>query len=186
VKVAYPTDSRGSWPVEAIAFRRRPGRRRRSRSQEPRPRQGRAVARDVLAEARGPRRLTSGVAHEVRTPSTRCASPRVAEERGSPTRSRRLAENLDVIAQEIQRLDRVVQGFLKFVRPRTFTSTCGCERLARGGWTAHGARGRRAPGRASRWMWRRSCRRCRDVELLQQACTNLVTNAIQALPNVEP
>src|SRR6266849_9295107 len=63
-------------------------------------------------------RLTSGVAHEVKNPlnamrihlellKTRLADAQPAAR-----------ENLDVIAQEIQRLDRVVQGFLKFVRPQ--------------------------------------------------------------------
>src|SRR5207302_1979788 len=62
-------------------------------------------------------RLTSGVAHEVKNPLN---AMRIHLEllkarlgAGQPA----VRENLDVIAQEIVRLDRVVQGFLKFVRP---------------------------------------------------------------------
>jgi signal transduction histidine kinase len=62
-------------------------------------------------------RLTSGVAHEVKNPLNAMRIHlellRARLGAGQPA----VRENLDVIAQEIVRLDRVVQGFLKFVRP---------------------------------------------------------------------
>ena len=129
-------------------------------------------------------RLTSGVAHEVKNPlnamrihlellKTRLDGARPAAR-----------ESLDVIAQEIHRLDRVVQGFLKFVRPQelhlgpvdvsTLLGEVGrlmAPEAARAGTHIALDVAPELPPVAG------------DVELLQQACTNLVTNAIQALPN---
>ncbi len=128
-------------------------------------------------------RLTSGVAHEVKNPlnamrihlellKTRLAG-------GQPE----VGENLDVIAHEIQRLDRVVQGFLSFVRP---------QELRLGPVDVNGLL-----SEVSRLMAPEAARAgarfaldlapelppvTGDAELLQRACTNLVTNAIQAMP----
>jgi signal transduction histidine kinase len=62
-------------------------------------------------------RLTSGVAHEVKNPlnAMRIHLELLKARLGASQPP--IRENLDVIAQEIVRLDRVVQGFLKFVRP---------------------------------------------------------------------
>ena len=86
-------------------------------------------------------RLSAGVAHEVKNPLNammihlellrqqfaprRCARGGVGA--GAPSRSRRpnrarmdrgeALQHVDVIADEIRRLDEVVQGFLKFTRP---------------------------------------------------------------------
>jgi len=129
-------------------------------------------------------RLTSGVAHEVKNPlnamrihlellKTRLDGARPAAR-----------ESLDVIAQEIQRLDRVVQGFLKFVRPQELH--LGPVDVS----TLLGEVGRLMTPEAARAGTRIALDVAPelppvagDVELLQQACTNLVTNAIQALPN---
>jgi len=129
-------------------------------------------------------RLTSGVAHEVKNPlnamrihlellKTRLDGARPAAR-----------ESLDVIAQEIHRLDRVVQGFLKFVRPQELH--LGPVDVS----TLLGEVGRLMAPEAARAGTRIALDVAPelppvagDVELLQQACTNLVTNAIQALPN---
>ena len=129
-------------------------------------------------------RLTSGVAHEVKNPlnamrihlellKTRLDGARPAAR-----------ESLDVIAQEIHRLDRVVQGFLKFVRPQELH--LGPVDVS----TLLGEVGRLMAPEAARVGTRIALDVAPelppvagDVELLQQACTNLVTNAIQALPN---
>jgi len=128
-------------------------------------------------------RLTSGVAHEVKNPlnamrihlellKTRLAG-------GQPA----VRENLNVIAEEILRLDRVVQGFLKFVRPEELhlapvdvgALLSEVARLMAPEASLAGARvaldvAAELPPVAG------------DVELLQQACTNLVTNSLQAMP----
>ena len=129
-------------------------------------------------------RLTSGVAHEVKNPlnamrihlellKTRLDGARPAAR-----------ESLDVIAQEIHRLDRVVQGFLKFVRPQELH--LGPVDVS----TLLGEVGRLMAPEAARAGTRIALDVAPelppvagDVELLQQACANLVTNAIQALPN---
>ena len=129
-------------------------------------------------------RLTSGVAHEVKNPlnAMRIHLELLKARLGGTNQAAR--ENLDVIAHEIQRLDRVVQGFLKFVRPEELSL---------------------APvdvgtllGEVARLMTPEAARAGTrialdvapelpavpgDVGLLQQACTNLVTNAIQAMPD---
>jgi signal transduction histidine kinase len=128
-------------------------------------------------------RLTSGVAHEVKNPLNamrihlELLKSRLA---GVQPQAR---DNLDVIAHEIQRLDRVVQGFLKFVRPQELhlgpvdvgDLLAEVARLMEPEATRAGTRivlkvSPDLPPVAG------------DVELLQQACTNLVTNAIQAMP----
>jgi signal transduction histidine kinase len=131
-------------------------------------------------------RLTSGVTHEVKNPLNamrihlELLRARLAQA-GSPV-SPEIAENLDVIAHEIQRLDRVVQGFLRFVRPQDLrlapvdvnTVLSDVARLARPEAAragveivldlAHGLPSVTA-----------------DAELLAQASGNLVKNGVQAM-----
>jgi signal transduction histidine kinase/HAMP domain-containing protein len=128
-------------------------------------------------------RLTSGVAHEVKNPlnAMRIHLELLRARLGGSQPA--VHENLDVIAQEIVRLDRVVQGFLKFVRPEEIRLTP----VQVDGLLSEIAR-LMAPEAA-----RAGARIAEDVapdlppvggdpELLQQALTNLVTNAIQAMP----
>jgi len=129
-------------------------------------------------------RLTSGVTHEVKNPlnAMRIHLELLKARLGSTNPAAR--ENVDVIAHEIQRLDRVVQGFLKFVRPEEVNLAP----VDVGALLAEVAR-LMTPDAA-----RTGTRIALDVApdlptvsgdagLLQQACTNLVTNAIQAMPN---
>jgi len=128
-------------------------------------------------------RLTSGVAHEVKNPlnAMRIHLELLRARLGASQPAVR--ENLDVIAQEIVRLDRVVQGFLKFVRPEEM-------RLAPVDVKALLSEVARLM--APEALRAGSCINedvvpdlppvSGDVELLQQAFTNLVTNAIQAMP----
>jgi signal transduction histidine kinase len=129
-------------------------------------------------------RLTSGVTHEVKNPlnAMRIHLELLKVRLGSTNPAAR--ENVDVIAHEIQRLDRVVQGFLKFVRPEEVNLAP----VDVGALLAEVAR-LMTPDAA-----RTGTRIALDVApdlptvsgdagLLQQACTNLVTNAIQAMPN---
>lgn len=128
-------------------------------------------------------RLTSGVAHEVKNPLNamrihlELLKTRLGGERPE------VAENLDVIAQEIQRLDRVVQGFLKFMRPQdlhlapvdinallTEVAQLAAPETAQSGVEIALDLAPDLPPATG------------DAELLQQAFTNLVTNAIQAMP----
>ena len=64
-------------------------------------------------------RLTAGVAHEMKNPlnamTIHLELLRQKLEKGAPTADVRA--HAEIIGQEIRRLDAVVQGFLKFVRP---------------------------------------------------------------------
>src|SRR5215470_9528394 len=132
-------------------------------------------------------RLTSGVTHEVKNPLNamrihlELLRARLAPT-GQPTRPD-IAENLEVIAHEIQRLDRVVQGFLRFIRPQDLRLApvdinavlAEVARVARPGAAQAGIEIILEQGRALP-------RVTADSELIAQASANLVTNAIQAMP----
>lgn len=60
--------------------------------------------------------LAAGVAHEIRNPLT-AIKLRLFTLRGELTASSVEAEDVDVIADEIDRLDRIVNDFLRFARP---------------------------------------------------------------------
>ncbi|HZY31961.1 MAG TPA: HAMP domain-containing protein, partial [Candidatus Methylomirabilis sp.] len=64
-------------------------------------------------------KLTSGVAHEVKNPLNAMSIhlELLKQKLGDP--SVEVARSLEVLGGEIHRLDRVVQGFLRFLRPQT-------------------------------------------------------------------
>ena len=94
-----------------------------------------------------------------------------------------IAENIDVIAHEIQRLDRVVQGFLRFVRPQDLRLApvdvnavlSDVARVARPEAARSGVEIVLEPGRNLPPV-------TADSELIAQACANLLSNGIQAMP----
>jgi signal transduction histidine kinase len=133
-------------------------------------------------------RLTSGVTHEVKNPLNamrihlELLRARLAQAGGGPP-SGAIAENLDVIANEIHRLDRVVQGFLRFVRPQDLRlGPVDVNALLTG--LVRVAAPEAAAGNVEIVLDLSAGLPpvTADVELIGQACTNLVTNAIQAMP----
>ncbi len=128
-------------------------------------------------------RLTSGVAHEVKNPlNAMMIHVELLKERledsGADVR-----KSLEVIGSEIRRLDRVVQGFLKFMRPQELTlkpvdlnamlqSVCA---LLEAESRSHGVRfvlelDAALPAVSA------------DEELLRQAFINILQNGVQAMP----
>ncbi|HET7874136.1 MAG TPA: ATP-binding protein [Methylomirabilota bacterium] len=128
-------------------------------------------------------RLTSGVAHEVKNPlnAMMIHLELLREKLQEP--SPEVKQSLEVIAGEIRRLDRVVQGFLKFMRPQELsfkTLELGAllqsvAALVEAEWEPRGVHfaldcDPALPPIAG------------DEELLRQAFLNIVQNACQAMP----
>jgi len=129
-------------------------------------------------------RLTSGVAHEVKNPlnAMRIHLELLKARLGASQPAVR--ENLDVIAQEIVRLDRVVQGFLKFVRPEDVRlAPVDVKALISEMGRLMAPEAARAGVRIAEDVVPDLPPVSGDAELLQQVFTNLVTNAIHAMPN---
>jgi DNA-binding NtrC family response regulator/signal transduction histidine kinase/HAMP domain-containing protein len=128
-------------------------------------------------------RLTSGVAHEVKNPlnAMRIHLELLKARLGASQPP--IRENLDVIAQEIVRLDRVVQGFLKFVRPEEIRlAPVQVDALLSEIARLMVPEAAHAGARITEDVAPELPPVAGDRELLQQALTNLVTNAIQAMP----
>jgi len=128
-------------------------------------------------------RLTSGVAHEVKNPlnAMMIHLDLLKEKLDAPTPE--VEQSLEVIGSEIRRLDRVVQGFLRFMRPQEMVfKTVDLNALLQSlgallevEWQAQGIRlafdldaGLPPVGA--------------DEELLRQAFLNILQNAGQAMP----
>jgi PAS domain S-box-containing protein len=128
-------------------------------------------------------RLTSGVAHEVKNPlNAMMIHLELLKEQieRAPATAR---HSLDVIAAEIRRLDRVVQDFLSFIRPRELdlkpvdvgAVLTAVATLLEAEWKAAGVRFVLSLDPAGPTVMA-------DEELLRQAFLNIVLNACQAMP----
>jgi PAS domain S-box-containing protein len=128
-------------------------------------------------------RLTSGVAHEVKNPLNAMMIhvellKEQLEDAGADVR-----QSLEVIGSEIRRLDRVVQGFLRFMRPQELTlkpvdlngllQSVGA--LLEAESQSHGVRFVLELDPALPPV-------SADEELLRQAFINILQNAVQAMP----
>lgn len=128
-------------------------------------------------------RLTTGVAHEVKNPLNAMRIHVELVKTRLAGRQPEVRESLEVIALEIQRLDRVVQGFLKFVRPQELRlGPVDVNALLHEVSQLMAPEAAQAGTRIALDLTPDLPPISGDVELLQQACTNLVTNAIQAMP----
>lgn len=129
-------------------------------------------------------RLTSGVAHEVKNPlnAMMIHLELLRDKLADP--SREVQDCLEVIGSEIRRLDRVVQGFLRFMRPQELSLKAldlnvllgSLVALLEAEWHSRGVHfvselDPRLPHTAA------------DEELLRQAFLNILQNACQAMPN---
>jgi signal transduction histidine kinase len=135
-------------------------------------------------------RLTSGLAHEVKTPLNamrihlELLRIRLTSSGSAGALPAGATESLEVIAREIQRLDQVVQGFLRFMRPQDLAlepvdvnallhevARVVAPEASRGGVEIVLELATHLPAVTG------------DAALLGQAITNLVANAIQAMPD---
>jgi signal transduction histidine kinase len=132
-------------------------------------------------------RLTSGVAHEVKNPLNammiHLELVKARLESGAPDAGK-VRESLDVIGSEIRRLDRVVQGFLRFVRPQELSlKPVDINALAQGVAVLLEAEWGPAGIRFVLELDPECPRVSGDEELLRQALLNVVVNACQSMPD---
>ena len=128
-------------------------------------------------------RLTSGVAHEVRNPlNAMMIHVELLRDRLASTPPD-VQQSLDIIGSEVQRLDRVVQGFLRFMRPQELSLKAldlnallgSVGALLEAEWQARGVH--------FHWELDSALPPIRaDEELLRQAFLNILQNACQAMP----
>lgn len=129
-------------------------------------------------------RLTSGVAHEVKNPLNAMAIHLEVLRERLGAGAQEVQGNLDVLQGEIRRLDRAVQGFLRFIRP---------QELSLKAVDVHALLGRIVSLLAPEWK-PRGVRVAldepaglrpimADEELLHQAFLNIALNGCQAMPD---
>jgi len=128
-------------------------------------------------------RLTSGVAHEVRNPlNAMMIHVELLRDRLAST-SPDVQQSLDIIGSEVHRLDRVVQGFLRFMRPQELSLKAldlnallgSVAALLEAEWQPRGVH--------FHWDVDSALPPIRaDEELLRQAFLNILQNACQAMP----
>jgi signal transduction histidine kinase len=127
-------------------------------------------------------RLMSGVAHEVKNPLNAMRIHVELLRVRLPGATPEVAGSLQTIAAEITRLDRVVQGFLRFVRPQDLAvEPVDLNALLAEVARLAGPEATRAGVDVALEPDPQLPRVTGDAGLLQQACTNLVLNAIQAM-----
>jgi len=126
--------------------------------------------------------LTSGVTHEVKNPLNAMMIHLEIIRSKLGARSDEVGRSLEVMGAEIRRLDRVVQGFLRFARPQELKLTpvdltallTGIASLLEEEWRAAGIRFVLDLDTALPLV-------TGDEELLRQAFLNIVQNACQAM-----
>jgi len=128
-------------------------------------------------------RLTSGVAHEVKNPLNAMTIHLELLRGHLPPDSAEARESFEVIGAEIRRLDRVVQGFLRFVRPQEIrlrpVDVAALLADVAGLVEAEAAQ---AGARLEVAVAPETAPIMGDADLLRQALLNLAQNAIHAMP----
>ena len=129
-------------------------------------------------------RLTSGVAHEVKNPlnAMMIHIELLRDRLAAPGAD--VQQSLDIIGGEIQRLDRVVQGFLRFMRPQELSLKSLDLNALLGSVVALLEAEWRARGVHFRWELEPALPAVQaDEELLRQVFLNVLQNACQAMPD---
>src|SRR5574341_923927 len=129
-------------------------------------------------------RLTSGVAHEVKNPLNSMAIHLELLKTQLGLSSEDAQRSLDVIESEIRRLDRVVQGFLKFMRPQELRlKTVDVNVLLRQEVALLEAEWGRKGVHFVLQLQPTPLSITGDEELLDQVFLNILLNACQAMPH---
>lgn len=128
-------------------------------------------------------RLTSGVAHEVKNPlnAMMIHLELLRERLDAP--SEEVHQSLEVIGSEIRRLDRVVQGFLRFIRPEELSlKLLDLNALLKDVVALLGTEWQKEDIQFTFHFDRSLPLMAADEELLRQAFLNILLNACQAMP----
>jgi PAS domain S-box-containing protein len=128
-------------------------------------------------------RLTSGVAHEIKNPLNAMVIHVALLRQKLGGNSPEAAPYLDVLDKEIRRLDRVIQGFLKFSRPEDLRlEPVPMAQVLEGVVRLLEAEARQRGVLVETELAEGLPPLLGDRELLQQAFVNLMLNACQAMP----
>ena len=133
-------------------------------------------------------RVTGGVAHEVKNPINAIVLHLQLLQNKLSQLDPDTRRHMDIIGSEIQRLDRVVQTLVDFMRARELhleevdfrrsARRCGAARRSR-----RGAARRRS---SSANLAENRCSIKADLDLMKQALLNVVLNGVQAMPEGGP
>ncbi len=144
----------------------------------------RAQVADLTRRVASLGRLTAGVAHEVKNPlNAMTIHLELLKHKLTSPDPASAVRHADVIGSEIRRLDDVVQGFLKFVRPEDVTlRPVKVKALLSGVLEAIGPEAERAGIACEQLCQDPNLAIEGDEPLLRQALFNLAQNAVQAMP----
>jgi len=128
-------------------------------------------------------RLTSGVAHEIKNPLNALVLQAALLRQKLGAASPEATRHLDVVEEEIRRLDRVIDGFLKFTRPEELQlESVELDGIVRETLDLVAARAEQAGIRLEAVVSPGLPPVQGSAELLRQALLNLVGNALDATP----
>lgn len=160
-----------------------PDARRLVRLRDPEARKQLESQIELLSRLDSINRLTGGVAHEIKNPLNSIAAHLALLDSIVSPSSEEAEEEVRVITEEVERLDRVVRTFLDFTRPVELNQ----ERLdiaqlvsEVAAWIRPDAEGRTVTVGCdctpdTIWLWG-------DADILRQALMNLAVNALDAMP----
>ncbi len=129
-------------------------------------------------------RLTSGVAHEIRNPlNALVVQVALLRQKLEQEQEGGVRRHLDILEAEVKRLDRVVQGFLKFTRPEEIQlESVRLDQVVREVVDLMAARAEQGGIRLESHVGPDTPPVQGSAELLRQALLNLTSNAFDAMP----